>query len=1164
MTFNPGGSANLGNAMGRVLLNAEGVRQGMREAQDAARSGMQNIRDSIAGSMQRVGGQMQSVGSQLSLAFAPVTVAVGQGLRSFANFDAALNEIEVRTRATAEQMELVRATAMQMGRDTEFSATQAASGLLELLASGSSLEEAIATLPHVLNLASAGALDLGFSADAVTDILAQFQLGTESAEAVTNALAQAAGSSSATVDDLIQGFANVGPVARSFGLSVDDTAAVLAVFAENGIKGSEAGTQLKSMLNQMSRPTKEVQETWDALGVSMFDAQGQMRPLQDVITDLDAAMADMSDQERIETVRALAGSYGQMGLEALLASDGLAGMQAQMDEATTAAEQAAGRTNAFIRTVAQLRSSMETLMITVLGPLVETHLKPAIIAVTDLLNRFNDWLMANPELAAQLGELLAIMAVIGPVIFSAGKAISLAGAAFAAILSPVGLLTVAIAALYIAWRNNLFDIRGVAQQAFSFVMAIMAEFEDEWRAIVAAFNHEAKMVETIIKGAIIPSFRLIWLLFKDGKLTFDNFVWAFEMMFINMISTIQRFHPELAGILTPLRNAVRPIGNLLRQVWTAVEPLVDKLGGLETVLRIVAGSFLSVLFPPLGMALQLFNAFKVASAVAEDGTGVWIERIKELGETLLVLGEDVALTVLELLLEFGEELLEWGEDQADALVEQLAEWGVAFVAWVPDAARDLVRDLAELGLKVVRWISEQAPKFLVKLLEWSTAFYEWLGPVLVETLPLLGEWLGTIIEWLIGEGLPWVIKTTAMLGAAFVKWIIDAAPMVAPALWEYLKAIADFMVTHFVPAMLEFGANLIEGLWRGLNRAFDNLFPGVRELFEMIISFVKALFGISSPSTVMIEIGEQIVQGLVQGITQTWQQMFEQVRGVFNSLIDWLDQIKMDVEERARGLVAAFVQEILVKWGELSQSARDRFDEILAWLSDIRDNVAELAINIVTNFVNGIVETWDDLREDWESSLQEFVDAVTGLADTVYNEALNIGGDLVAGIQQGITNAWSGFTSFLNQKANAIPNAFRGVLGISSPSLVMMGIGRDVVGGLRMGMEQQMPALQMTVNSMAGSISGAVSQAAGQIRSLQGLSAQASRLAASIGGAQRGISAMAGSAVASGGGFGSAISNVTNYINVPVQSVAGSSNPSYVGQQTAQSLAQRLGSLGIG
>lgn len=446
---NPAGGVNIGNATGRIILDASGVRSAIQDARNSL-NGLQ----SVGGGIQSMGQSLTSFGAQMSVALAPVTGFVTQGIFAFSRFQDVMAEISARTGLVGDDLEKIRQAALQMGADTSFSATQAAQAFLQLTSSGQTVEEALVTLPSVLALAAAGGIDLGYAADSVTDILAQFKLEVSESAMVADALAAAAGSSSATVSDLVQGFANVGPVANLFGLSVDETAAALAVFAENGIKGSEAGTQLKSMLTNMMRPTEDVQGMWNELGVSMVDATGNMRPLNDVIQDLNVAMEDMTEAERIEVINTLAGSYGQVGLAALLAADGIEDMQGQMDKQAKASDVAAARMNTFSGRIESLKGSIETLSINFLGPLVDQYLTPLAEKAIELINSINDWVVENEELAGTIALIVAGLAIAGPVIAGIGMylatfgtLIAVVGGILGFILSPIGLVVLAIAGL---------------------------------------------------------------------------------------------------------------------------------------------------------------------------------------------------------------------------------------------------------------------------------------------------------------------------------------------------------------------------------------------------------------------------------------------------------------------------------------------------------------------------------------------------------------------------------------------------------------------------------------------------------------------------------------------------------------------------------------------
>ncbi len=420
MGFPNTGSVDLGSAFGSMLIDWSGVK---READKQ----LNNLDKSIANSLNKIGSRMQRVGANLTVGLAPITAFVTQGTLAYAEFDDILTEIEARTGSTAAEMDMVRRTAVQMGQDTAFSASEASQAMLELLSSGYNLNETMAALKPTLDLAAAGKIGLGQAADAVSDILAQFQLEAEQAGMVANVLAQASQASSASVEQLVAGFANVGPTANMFKLSVEDTAAILAMFAENGIKGAEAGTLLKSMLSGMSRPTKEVQETFKELGVNLFDSTGTLRDFNTVIEELSGKMDDLSDQDRIRATQALAGAYGQQGLAALTASEGFDEMRKKMREQADAAEVAKKMMSSFRGVINQVASSVNTFSIVFLGPMLERYIKPLFLPIAWIINQMTAWAMANEDLAAVLGLVTLVLGGLGPVLLAVGTFVNFMG-----------------------------------------------------------------------------------------------------------------------------------------------------------------------------------------------------------------------------------------------------------------------------------------------------------------------------------------------------------------------------------------------------------------------------------------------------------------------------------------------------------------------------------------------------------------------------------------------------------------------------------------------------------------------------------------------------------------------------------------------------------------
>ncbi len=453
------GAVNLGSAYGEVLIDYSNVERNLRSV-------MTTVERGVASSMNRVGANLQRIGTAFTVATLPVAGFVKQGIAAFANFEEVLAEIEARTGATAAEMRIVESVALDMGKQTAFSAKEAAEGMLQLLASGMDTNEAIAALRPTLDLAAAGKISLGEAASVVTTILGQFNLEADQSARVADALARASAASRAEVSDLGQAFGNVGPIANRFGLSVEDTAAILAQFANNGIMGAEAGTQLKSMLTNLTRPTDDVQKMWKQLGVNLYDTEGRIRPLNSVLQELNRKLSTMSEQDRNEAIITLAGSYGQMGLEVLLASNGFDTMAASMDKQAGAAKVAERWMTTLKGKMESMLGSLETVMIRIFKPLAENILKPLIDRGTEMLNWVSDVLEKSPALAYALGLVLAVLILIGPALITIGTGLRIISmlmsvgsiSSIAAMLGPVLPILLAIAAaiavMVLAYKTN--------------------------------------------------------------------------------------------------------------------------------------------------------------------------------------------------------------------------------------------------------------------------------------------------------------------------------------------------------------------------------------------------------------------------------------------------------------------------------------------------------------------------------------------------------------------------------------------------------------------------------------------------------------------------------------------------------------------------------------
>jgi len=260
---------DLGSAYGRIELDGTQAQQTV---------------DSLAATM-------RSAGTAMSLGVTAPLVGIGAAaINSAADFEQSLNIMQQVSGATADQMGALQAQALEMGAVTSFSAGEAAAAQLELAKAGLEPMEVMAALPGVLDMAAAGDMNVAQAATIAANAVNMFGLEAGDTTDVANMLAAAANASSSDITDLAAGMQMAGSVFAANGQTIDDLNIGLALLSNNGIAGSDAGTSLKTAMMRLTAPTDEAAAVMANLGVSAFDAQGNMREFPAIMQDLQQAL----------------------------------------------------------------------------------------------------------------------------------------------------------------------------------------------------------------------------------------------------------------------------------------------------------------------------------------------------------------------------------------------------------------------------------------------------------------------------------------------------------------------------------------------------------------------------------------------------------------------------------------------------------------------------------------------------------------------------------------------------------------------------------------------------------------------------------------------------------------------------------------------------------
>ncbi|WP_163467601.1 phage tail tape measure protein [Klebsiella michiganensis] len=353
----------------------------------------------------------------------------GRFLAPAVGFDEEMSRVQALTRLDKgdSQLAALRAQAKKLGAETAFTTRDAASGQAFLAMAGFTPQSIQAALPGVLNMALAGGMDLGESADIGSNILSQFTLPAGEMDRVSDVLTAAFTRTNTDLRSLGDTMKYAGPVASKLGISLEEAAGMAGILANNGLRGSDAGTAMRSSLARLASPTAGAAKALKQLGVSVSDASGKMRPVETILLDLYKATKKYGQVDQVGFFKDIAGEEAFVGLQTLVAGAGSGELQKLID----ALKAASGEASAVAKKMADnlggdlknLDSAWEGFRIQV-EETADWPLRKLTQNLSDIITAASEWVKANPRLAQTLllvvGGALALTVAIGALSLAVG------------------------------------------------------------------------------------------------------------------------------------------------------------------------------------------------------------------------------------------------------------------------------------------------------------------------------------------------------------------------------------------------------------------------------------------------------------------------------------------------------------------------------------------------------------------------------------------------------------------------------------------------------------------------------------------------------------------------------------------------------------------------
>lgn len=282
-----------------------------------------NVKQNLSGASNKavnaVSGAMFGATAQMA-GMAGIGFGIFDAVKGYANFEEEMSAVKAISGATGDEFNKLKEKAIQMGADTKYSALESAQAFKYMGMAGWKTGDMINGIAGIMDLAAASGEDLAMTADIVTDSLSAFGLQAKDSSMFADVLAAAATNSNTNVALMGQTFKYAAPVAGALGFTVQDTATAIGLMANQGIKGSEAGTALRSTMTRMVKPTSDSAEAMQILGLNILDANGKMKPFRDIIKDVRSGMSKLTPESKASVAAMLAGQEAMSGLLALVNS----------------------------------------------------------------------------------------------------------------------------------------------------------------------------------------------------------------------------------------------------------------------------------------------------------------------------------------------------------------------------------------------------------------------------------------------------------------------------------------------------------------------------------------------------------------------------------------------------------------------------------------------------------------------------------------------------------------------------------------------------------------------------------------------------------------------------------------------------------------------------
>lgn len=929
-------AVNMGTAIAYLELDTSKFSKGFVSAYND----LKVFGDKSATAEQKLNGlssAFKTTGGLLSKNVTLPIVGVGAAaVKTATDFEAGMSEVKAISGATGSEFDALRDKAIEMGAKTKFSASDSADAFKYMAMAGWDASQMMDGIAGIMDLAAASGEDLATTSDIVTDALTAFGLQASDSAHFADVLAQASSKSNTNVGLMGETFKYVAPVAGALGYSIEDTAVAIGLMANSGIKGSQAGTALRSTITRLAKPVGEAKDAVEELKISITNTDGTMKPLSQTMVELREKFAGLTEEQKAQYAAMLAGQEGMSGLLAIVnASDeDFQKLTDEINNANGAAEDMASvMMDNTAGAVEQLKGALESAGI-LIGEKLTPYIRQLAEWITGLVEKFNS---LSTEQQDQIVKWGLIFAAVGPILLVMSKLIGVVSGVMGAFTGLKGML---FGYDKIMKRGNF--VLGETVEYVKHIPGLLETTGTSFMALTAPI-----LAVVAVVAVLVGAFVTLW---KTNEEFRDNMVGIWN----SIKESTNNFFGGVVERINALGFDFENITEVIKTVWFALCDVLAPVfeGAFNTIAIVLDGVFNQIL-SVMDIFIGLFtgNWEQLGEGVKGVVSGI-VETFANLGSNILGVIGDIGAEILNKLgFEKAAEGFQNFFDTLSDLFGQIPELLSSAIDTIVSFFTETIPNAFNSAIEAVQGFVDNIIEFFtVTVPEAFSTFVNETIPNAINSIVQWFEQLPYMIGYAIGELIgyfylfatnlwTWITTELPLIIEGIIQWFAQLPSRI----WEWLTGVVTNVInwgvemynnavlaaSNFVNGAIEWISQLPSRIWAWLISTVSNVISWganmVSQARSVATNFVNSFisFITSLPSKVW-----GIIQQIPSKVSAIGSQLYNAGRNIFQSLWNGIKSIG--------GSILGWVSDFAGKIGSFVSGIIDGFKNIVSGANDAK------------------------------------------------------------------------------------------------------------------------------------------------------------------------------------------------------------------------------------